>query len=556
MKRIAPHIRNKQGSMLMLTLIVFMVILILGMTMITSMLYSQGENTMQINKQKAYYAAQSAVEAVKSYFLNPGSDPSITPHDLIGATGTYNLQEQGIDEDTTVNLSISREEGNEKYILIEAKGTCQGEESTVIARMIEEINQEGGGGLYSSKVVLGSNSIAAADSDKKVKVIGNILVDDIMTNGRGIYMGGFDFTQPTEEGEDSTLFIRSEKSVVLQDNKLKDVFVQFYNNININNNKEMDSVYVQKLGENYGNMNFHNNTIKEEAQLFIGNTPPSILDNEIGQRLIVSATTVPAWSMQRNKVDEVYIKGAKHIGAMTGTSDRHIKVLYTDAITYETQSYYYVDQIVQKDLSFILDYEQKMMNVMEGIEETSKVLKEKPSWARPEALNGFIELGESDNAKDSRNWKFKEYYDPYRKIRLVFPDETIGYDRSKNYYIRKGENSNDIGENDYFISNDLDYEDDQIFFIAEEAAVVNFKKVNSEDKFEALYIYAPNAQCEIPNNFQYLKGSIIAEYIIIDASQTTFIFREPENIEGIGVPGSTSSSSTTSYKYYFDEYID
>ena len=82
--------------------------------MATGMLYSQNENVMQMNKQKAYYAAQSAVDAVRSYFLNPNSsfisaDYITSPRELVGTTGTYTLKEQGIEEETEVVIEIKRE---------------------------------------------------------------------------------------------------------------------------------------------------------------------------------------------------------------------------------------------------------------------------------------------------------------------------------------------------------------------------------------------------------------------------------------------------------------
>ena len=562
MKKIAPHIRNKQGGMLMLTLIVFMVILILGMTMITSMLYSQGENTMQINEQKAYYAAQSAVEAVKSYFLSSESNTSTTPHDLIGATGTYSLKDQGIDEDTTVELSISRDKENEQYILITAKGTCQGEESTVTARMIEEVKEGGSGGLYGSQAVLASTGFTRNyKKDCDLNIIGNIFIDDA-NMWTGINIHSVDFTKTDERGQGGNLFIHSEQSSArIQNNKLKNIFYQSKSNgqIDINSNEQIDNIYFQELPGSTGSVNFHSNTVREEAQFLMNSICPSILDSKIGRRLILSVPIVPKNALQNNEVDEIYIQGAKNIPQIGSDTKKYtIRELHTDAITYDSQPY--VAQIIQEDLSsFILNCEQQIMNVMKGLEQMSEVLKNKPQWTRPDAESSFIKIepGEGAYAQASINKKFEEYYDPNRKIRLIFTNYQ-GY----SVITKKSPSPNihpDYNEATYFISDDPRYAEDQIFFIAEKAAGVNFD-TSSEDRFESLYVYAPNAQCQFNDSFQYLKGSIIAKNIIIDPPiQGTLIFKEPENIEGIGVPGgtdSTGASSNTSYTYHFEEYIE
>ena len=562
MKKNKTNLLENRGSMLILTLIVFMVILILGMTMITSMLYSQGENNMQINRQKAYYAAQSAADAVKSYFLNPSSTDK--PYDLIEttgrATGTYTLKDQGIDEETTVDLKITRGgkvpgEENKYYILIEAVGNCQGEKSKVTVKLIEE-EKKGGTGLYSSKVVFGSSIFKLnASEGSPLKVIGNIFIDDADLGSDGINISGIDLSLPNEDGEDSTLYIYSEKTpITLSNNKLKDVFIQFAKSIHVTNN-EMNNFYARTLTEgNSGGMSFNSNKIEEEAQLFIGTIYPNIVSNKIGERLMVGVTReeLPGWTITSNEVDEVYIKGAKKIGAITGTSNKPINVLYTDAITYENRSDYHINQIVERNLSELDDYEQKIASVMDGLEQTSKVIKDKTTWDKSALSSSFIKLepGEGSNNQDPINSDFEEYYDPNRKIRLVFSDSNAWHT------IKKKKGNETKGWYTYYVSNKSEHEEDQIFFIAENAQGVKFE-TDSEDKFEAFYLYAPNAQCEFSNNFQYFKGSIIVRYIGINASvQATFIFKEPENIEGIGVPGDSDSSGDTSYTYYFKEYVD
>lgn len=571
MKKIAPYIRNKQGSMLMLTLIVFMVILILGMTMITSMLYSQGENNMQINEQKAYYAAQSAVEAVKSYFLNPTSEfintTSMTsPHDLIGTTGTYSLKTQGIDEDTNVSIKITNEgpvpnESSKNYILIEATGTCQGEQSTVKARMIEEIKQGDDLGIYGSNVVFGSLIFKASDRSEPLKIIGNMFVDDVGVGSDGINLSYLDFSEVNEEGENNTLYINSENSnITINNSNIKDIFIQYNSSFHINDN-QIENIYMKSLTETNANgMSFRKNQIQNEAQLFISRMYPNIGENRIGERMIIGVTSneVPSWGISSNEVDEIYIKGAQKIGAITGiSSDRPIKVLYTDATQYENQSYYYLNQIVEKDLSFIDAYEEKIASVIQGMAETSNLLKNKPTWTRPDESSSFIKIeqGEGLYPQDPANSQFEEYYDPDRKIRLVFSD----------YYgfnvIKKRKDPNETGWYTYFISDDPRYAEDQIFFIAENSQGVNFH-TSSEDKFEALYLYAPNAQCSFDNDFEYFKGSIIARNIIINSQvKATFIFKEIEDGSGIGIPGSSgesveSTGSGKTYNYYFEEYVD
>lgn len=577
MKRNIAHIQNKQGSMLMFTLIVFMVILILGTTMVTSMLYSQGENNMQINQQKAYYAAQSAVDAIKSYFLNPTSDFISTdsiasPHDLIGTTGTYTLKAQGIDEDTTVSIKLTNEgpvpnEGSKNYILIEATGNCQGESSTVKARMIEEVQEGGNLGIYGSNVVFGSLIFKASGRSEPLKIIGNMFVDDVGVGSDGINLSYLDFSERNEEGENNTLYINSENSNITIDNsKIEDIFIQYNSSFHINNN-QIKNIYMRSLTETNGNgMSFRNNQVEKEAQLFISRMHPNIGNNIIGEKMIIGVTKeeVPSWAIASNEVNEVYIKGAKKLGAITGkSSDKPIKVLYTDATEYENQSYYYLNQIIEKDLSFINAYEERIAHVVQAMEETSNLLKNKPTWTRPDESSSFIKIepGEGPYAQDPANSQFEEYYDPNRKIRLVFSNYN-GYNVIKNK-----KDPNERGWYTYFISDDPVYAEDEIFFVAENSQGVNFH-TSSEDKFDGLYLYAPNAQCSFSNDFEYFKGSIIARNIIINPQvKATFIFKEIEDGSGVGIPGSSgdnggstgsigNSGSGKTYTYYFEEYID
>ncbi|MBU3810640.1 MAG: hypothetical protein H9893_03150 [Candidatus Niameybacter stercoravium] len=565
MKKMDPHISSKRGSMLMLTLIVFMVILILGMTMITSMLYSQGENTMQINEQKAYYAAFSAVEAVKAYFLNPKLDSSVnqsitSPHELVGGKYTYNLREQGIDEDTTVNLSIERCEEDAQYILIKATGICNGEKSVVTAKMREEEQKGSSGGLYSSHTVLACNRFTRNRTDRGyLNIRGNIFVDDA-----GMQTSSTIESVDLTEEQGGSLFIRSEGSGPnLQHNKLRDVFWQSKSNqwININDNEQIENIYFQELPGSAGNINFHRNTVRGQVQFLMNNKYPKIYlynnkieieyENKIGIRYTLSVPPGSEFALHNNKVDYIYIHGAKKIPKIEGSeSDYIIKELHTDAIDYGEQSY--VAQIIQEDLSsYISKCEQHIMDVMKDLDQLSEVLKNKPEWTRPDESSGFIKIqeGVGNYPQDPVNSYFEEYYDPYRKIRLVFSD---------NYYyfkIRKEAVGNKASDT-YIISDE--YADDQIFFIVQNALGVDFY-TSSKDKFEALYVYAPNATCQFHNDFEYLKGSIIAKNIYINNVQGKLIFREPEKIEGIGMPGeaeSTGSSSSTTYTYHFEEYIE
>lgn len=561
MKKSEINNLGKKGSTLILTLIVFMVILVLGTTMITSMLYSQSENNMQINKQKAYYAAQSAADAMKSYFLNPTADfvtaEHITsPYELIGTTGTYSLKEQGIDEETTVVINIKREEKNigdqKAYILIEATGNCEGEQITVKARLLEE--KQSSMDLYGDQVVFGSSYFKANHSSAMpLKIKGNILIDDLIASD-GVNLSGLDMSQSNEEGS-NTLYINGMNSpVTVQNSKLQDVYVQFSTNGLHMTGNEAENIYVKCADEGntpWVGTSFNNNNIKGEAQLYIRNIVPNIVGNKIGQKLILSLDTeeLPSWRVSGNEVDELYIKGAKKLGAIQGVASKPIGVLYTDASEYENLPYYYINQIVERDLSELNAYEQKVPTAISKLQQTTEVLRNKPSWNKAALSSSFIKLeqGEGPYAQDPANDQYEEYYDPIRKIRLVFAEQT-GW-----HTIKKGSTTNEAGWLTYYLSNEPAYQEDQVFFIAENAYGVAFN-CNIDDRLESFYLYAPRAQCKFANDFEYFGGSIIAERIIIEPNvQAEFVFKEPEGAEDIGAPG---GSSDQSYKYSFVEYLD
>ena len=552
---------NNRGSTLILTLIVFMVILILGTTMITSMLYSQNENNMQINKQKAYYAAQSAADAVKGYFLNPTStfvnvENITSPYELIGTTGTYTLKEQGIDEETKVVINIKREgtfiSDQKEYIVIEAIGNCQGEQSIVKVRLLEE--KQMGSDLYSDQVVFGSGYFKLNHSaSMPLKVKGNVFIDDI-SGSDGVNISGIDLTEPNEEGQ-NTLYVNGINSpVTIQNSKLQDVYVQFTKKGLHMNNNEAENIYVKYTDEEntpWVGISFDENNIRGEAQLYMGSAVPNVVGNKIGQRLILGLDMeeLPSWKITGNEVDEIYIKGAKKLGAVQGLASKPIEVLYTDALVYENLPYYYISKIVERDLSELNAYEQKVPAVINNLEKTSEVLREKPSWDKTALSSSFIKLeqGQGPYAQDPANNQYEEYYDPIRKIRLVFAEQ-IGW-----HTVQKGGATNEAKWLTYYISNEAAYEEDQVFFIAEQADGITFN-CNTNDRLGPFYLYAPRALCKFATDFEYFEGSIIAERIIIEPSvQAEFAFKVPEETEGIGVPGGTSGQS---YKYSFVEYLD
>lgn len=562
MKKSRTILLENKGSMLLLTLIVFMVILILGTTMITSMLYSQGENKMQINKQKAYYAAQSAADAVKNYFLNPSSSSIRTesidkPYDLIGTTGTYTLKEQGIDEETTVTLSITREgkiseKDTKEYILIEAVGSCQGEQSKVKVRLVEE-KQDGEANLFGSKVVFASSSLQLQNT----KITGNIYVDDLNQNW-STHIHNIDMSNPNEDGE-NTLYMNITSTLTLSESKFKDAYIQFAKQGSTIMGNEAENIYIKYIGEEsneWEKVNFQKNNIKEEAQLYFGNIVPNAYANKIGRRLIFGfdREALLGWTISDNEVDELYIKGLKRLGGdsggVTGSSSKPTKVLYTDASV--SGNLNHINEIVERDLSELNAYEQKITNTINNLQETKEVLEKKPNWDKPDSSSDFIKL-ESEvgpYAKDPANSDYEEYYDPIRKIRLVFT-ESDGW-----HTLKKGEDVNQKGWLTYYISSDPAYKDDQLFFIAKDAQGINFN-LNTSDRVDSFYLYAPNAACSFISNFEYFGGSIIAKHITKTyAGPAEIVFKQPEDIDGVGVPGSSSSSNDISYTYSFESYVD
>lgn len=572
MKRVASHISSKRGSMLMFTLIVFMVILTLGMTMITSMLYSQGENNMQMSKQKAYYAALSAVNSIKAYFLNPRLDTTISsPHELVGGKYTYNLKDQGIDEDVTVTVEIidsgtTPTDSSKKYIDIKATANCNDEISVLTARLTEQEQRGASGGLFGDKVILGCG-VLHKNQMQPLIVDGNIFINDEIDNlNQGQVLHGVHFLN-TDEGTPNNLYIKSMKnSISMNSNIANNVYIQSSKDINLDKN-ELNNLFIQSIGASeWARANFSGNKISQQMQLFADNRFPTLYDNEIGARVIVDVTrdNLTSGTMTNTMASNVYITGAKQINAnyLTGNSNKPVETLYTNAkISGEIYPWYNVKnikEVSEAELAVIDAEEQKIGNVISGMEAINQILLEKPEWPRPEGNSKFvkIEKGFGNYPQDKPGSFYEEYYNAEDKIRLVFSD-------IKHYFKIKTEGYYYNNETDtYIIPNE--YADDQIFFILQNAISVDFYTF-SHDKFDALYVYSPTATCQFFNDFKYFNGSIIANQINIEGKGESITFRAPENVDGMEIPGgtesaggtgSTGSLGGTTYTYDFEEYIE
>lgn len=559
MKKIAPYIRNKQGSMLMLTLIVFMVILILGMTMITSMLYSQGENNMQINEQKAYYAAQSAVDAVKSYFLNPTSEfistTSITsPHDLIGTTGTYTLKAQGIDEDTTVSIRLTNEgpvpnESSKNYILIEATGNCQGESSTVRARIIEEMKQGASGGLYSSQVVFGSSSLQI-NSGSTIK--GNLYLGDTGTGGYIGTVNNLNMVR-TEETE-STVYIKSKNTFQFTDNNLVDVYIELDDpqGYMVINQNTAENMYIRNKGSSNVGFQFQSNKVKGEAQLYLGGISlNNMYNNTINWRLVLGFNKGQIVGWLGSDTPELYIKGLQKYDESSGGIFGNIQNKYIDEKT-EIKSN---SGLISKDLSYFDSEEERISTVISGLEEVEHVLKNNPSWNKDIVIQNAILIDEEVKpgipVKNPANSNFEEYYDPTQNVRWVF-SKNSGYEE----IVGPGSTGSGDSNPKYYLDNN----DETVFFISEATGLNMY--VGQGQSIDNFYIYAPNTYFSFQSDFQYFGGSIIAKSIQAYKGPKEIEFKSPEGIQNTGEPSmggestSVGGSSGISYTYYFEEYVD
>lgn len=566
MKKNVTYIRNKKGSMLMLTLIVFMVILILGTTMVTSMLYSQGENNMQINEQKAYYAAKSAVDAIKSYFLNPTSnfistDSITSPHDLIGTTGTYTLKAQGIDEDTTVSIKLTNEgpvpnESSKNYILIEATGNCQGESSTVKVRMIEEIKKGASGGLYSSEVVFGSTWLQA-NAGSIIK--GNIYIDSGDSQG---YVGTINNLKMVKTEEyDSTLYIKSNGEFQFADNNLIDVYMEINPNgyMGILNN-EADNMYIRNISlSNSGSIQVQSNTIRGELQIH------SVLGNLTGYTNKVSGRLILGFDRQTNgiqihcDVPEVYVNGLKKYDMLSLSGN--IKNIYVD----EEVEGNLPANAIPADLSYVKLEEQRIATVISGLSEVKNVLETRPNWDKEIIKQNYQEVSEKEEGvleKDPLNYEFEEYYDISTNTRWVFTNDNHGI--AQGYTLMSREDYNEWNTNSriYYISDNPIHKDDTIFFINHNKNNILISP-NSNARLENVYIYTPNSECSFQSNFEYFGGSIIAQAIKSYGNGPKEIeFKTPNAGIITGAPSSSGdtnnagSSSGTTYTYKFESYVD
>lgn len=581
MKRIAPHINSKRGSMLMLTLIVFMVTLILGMTMITSMLYSQGENTMQINEQKAYYAALSAVEGVKAYFLNPKLDPSVTsPRDLIGGKYTYNLnKDQGIDEDTTVSIEIRNggdvsNESSENYIVIEATGICGGEKSTIIARMIEEEQKGDSGGLYDSEVVLGTSNL---QSYRDMTVIGNIFIN-------GEYSATINNLQ-MEESDDqkSTLYIKNKDSLQLANSKLKDIYIETESGVTIRDN-EANNIYIRCVGEKTNQeIQFLNNVVRGDAQLYLNHFLPNVNGNSVANKFVFgfNRDTLGRRWISNKETGLFYIKGVGELsgeGSVSVASGGSVGKIYIDSnIKVMNGSGFKINpedtglEYESRDLSGFASEEQHISNTILNLSAVEEVLKTKPAWNKEAIVNRYNEMlveGDGVFKKDPANKYFDEYYDPNTKTRWVFPGYTP-YGAPYTYTVKNGSNNNGDGTYDtYYISNDPMHKDDTIFFINNNGNDNEWRTIliNMDNNYslENFHLYAPYFNVSFTSEFEYFSGSIISKSIYFsNGGPKKTEFKAPnKEIQITGAPSlngdsnSSGNSNQTTYTYTFDSYVD
>lgn len=581
MKKMAPHIGNKRGSMLMLTLIVFMVILILGMTMITSMLYSQGENTMQINEQKAYYAALSAVEAVKSYFLNPKLDSSITsPHELVGDKEyTYNLKDQGIDEDTTVTIEITNKgpvpnESSKNYIVIRATGICQGEKSTIRARMIEEEQKGSLGGLYDSEVVFGTSNLQL---DKDMPVIGNIFID-------GGYAATINNLQ-MEESEDqkSTLYIKNKDSLQVATSKLTDVYIETESGATIRDN-EANNIYIRCIGEKTNQeMQFLNNIVSGDAQLYLNHFLPNVNGNSVTNKFVFgfNRETLGGRWISNKKTGLFYIKGVGELsgeGSVSVASGGSVGTIYIDSnIKVMNGSGFKINpedtglEYESRNLSNFDSQEQYISNAISNLSAVEEVLKTKVAWDKEAIMNRYNEMSVEEEGvlqKDPANKYFDEYYDSDTNTRWIFPGYTP-YGAPYTYTIKNGSNNNGDGTYDtYYISSNPMHKDDTIFFINNNGNNNEWRTIlmNMDNNYslENFHLYAPYFNVSFTSEFEYFSGSIISKSIYFsNGAPKKAEFKAPnKEIQITGAPSldgdsnNSGNSNQTTYKYTFDSYIE
>lgn len=531
-------IKNKKGSTLMLAILVLTVISILGLGMLTLSMYSQNETNLEIDEQKAYYAAKSAVDATVKYI--EAVDGNLVQADI--GTGQY--------KDSTFKVEIQKSGDNE--IVVIGTGTHNGKSKVVKA----QLKREPGKNIFNQNVVFGAKDLQITN----IKMLptlndqGEILEDygQIYIQGSNSYINKLETTMP--------IYIQSDNFTgTIGNSILEDLYIELKGGgITINNNPSIKNVYIN-LKDRASNITFNNNTIKDTAYINAGQANMSISGNTLqDSSMLLKVNRAELWGLQANFIKNLYIQGAQKINTFYGESEsRPIENVYTDA-------------------KEIFDYRWcRINNIMQIKTEEMPPEINTLETQTTQAIGKFSALHTIFNESENNKWPtpgigsiepiitsntcYTEYYypnsDPDQEVRLVML--TGAYDLHVKLEEPSIENTRDEM---YYMPRDHRGSRDNkgtVIFVENNNRSILFE-VEQEDKLESVYVYAPMSMVsfsnyKLPASF---KGSIIAKWLLANGTETAapsiFQFQPLPDLSetGINIP------SIGGGNYYFQKYIE
>lgn len=548
-------INNQKGSTLIMVLLVFSVISIMGVTLLARASYSINESKMEVDEQKAYYLAKSALNAAVNYFENNGE----IAKDYIDKTSNkienYDNQNNYLGQSYVDIKKISNSDSGKEQIKITAYGTYKDTQKSASA--ILEITSSNS--IFNDNIIFGTQLLdmqqapfiiegdVVVYNDISINTIQNVEITGKLSslnraeslniknckiNEVEIEISDASKEWPTsstiEESTIDILKIKREKGdIIIQQNWLGEVEVRGAKTFNINSNKKLQKLFVKSnLADS--NINVNDNNGLEKAEIFSENSNLIAFQrntngvNKINEVWLgLNQEEYPSWRFTENAgPEELYIGKIKTLGDINSSSI--IGTIYTNAsnclingIKHDINQLVGNNRAERKGLlteEMIQKIETQISNSISSntSNEVDYLFNDRMEWHLTTDYKEELQVEGTETFYES-NRCFTEYIDKSTKTRLVFlqKDEwlelRVGTGKSKYsmYYIDPSNT-------------------DTIIFIDHEESTTGgvMAYFNFTDEIENIYFYMPNSSYDNYSSPKSFKGAIIAKKINMARTQS------------------------------------
>lgn len=318
-------LKNQKGSTLIMILMVFSVVSILGVVTLSRALYSQNESLQEVEGQKAYYLAKSALDAAISYIENFDSTTQ-SSHIMSSLSSQQKVKskETKVLDRGSYYIQIEKKSDDNQEIIVTGYGTY-GNSTRKISAVLEVVKQGGGGNsniAFAAESIQIRNAIVEGDvysANKDQLIIDNSKIKGTLYADEGYNSQDAQITN----SEIKELFMENANSVDIKDrSKIDDIKLVAKGYIHIYNNCEIGKLEAQTTG----NIEITNGTKVDRTKaqatgnITVNGTEMGDLQVEVGQSMQITGQS-KINTVQAQVKQNVIIENNEVIKSVAFTSD-------------------------------------------------------------------------------------------------------------------------------------------------------------------------------------------------------------------------------------------